>query len=163
MAKSRVDQLRDQLSAEAPSKATWPSGLLSQSALSPELAFELIFEVGWNAQHRLIDVRQDESVESGAARGAIKVPLLPEVHTFATRLGAALSTNRRLDSSDDDPSNARLILSCDRSGEDSATAVDILKKAGYANVVRLEGGYEVWREKGFPCEEAYDDFPDSTL
>jgi rhodanese-related sulfurtransferase len=163
-AKLRVDALRDRLSSEDKTKAHWPSGLLAAAPLSLDMAQELIYEVGWNAQHRYVDVREEELSATSTARGALRVPLLPEVHTFETRLASALSSGRRqLDASDDDPRHARLILACDQSGEDSETALAILKQAGYANAVRLDGGFDRWRDQGFPVEESFEDLPDSTL
>lgn len=46
---------------------------------------------------------------------------------------------------------APLVLYCG-GGFRSALAADNLTKMGYTNVVSMDGGYRVWREKGFPLE-----------
>jgi len=45
--------------------------------------------------------------------------------------------------------NAPLVLYCG-GGFRSALAADNLKKMGYSNVLSMDGGIRVWREKGFP-------------
>ena len=45
--------------------------------------------------------------------------------------------------------NARLVLYCG-GGYRSALAADNLQKMGYTNVISMDGGIRVWREKGFP-------------
>jgi len=45
--------------------------------------------------------------------------------------------------------NAPLILYCG-GGYRSALAADNLQKMGYKNVLSMDGGIRVWREKGFP-------------
>ncbi len=44
---------------------------------------------------------------------------------------------------------APLILYCG-GGYRSALAADNLQKMGYTNVISMDGGIRVWREKGFP-------------
>jgi rhodanese-related sulfurtransferase len=44
---------------------------------------------------------------------------------------------------------APLVLYCG-GGFRSALAADNLQKMGYTNVVSMDGGYRVWREKGYP-------------
>ncbi len=44
---------------------------------------------------------------------------------------------------------ARLVLYCG-GGFRSALAADNLQKMGYTNVISMDGGYRVWREKGYP-------------
>jgi len=45
--------------------------------------------------------------------------------------------------------SAPLILYCG-GGFRSALAADNLQKMGYTNVISMDGGIRVWREKGFP-------------
>jgi len=45
--------------------------------------------------------------------------------------------------------NAPLVLYCG-GGYRSALAADNLQKMGYKNVLSMDGGIRVWREKGFP-------------
>jgi len=45
--------------------------------------------------------------------------------------------------------NAPLVLYCG-GGYRSALAADNLQKMGYTNVISMDGGIRVWREKGFP-------------
>jgi rhodanese-related sulfurtransferase len=45
--------------------------------------------------------------------------------------------------------NAEIMLYCG-GGFRSALAADNLQKMGYTNVISMDGGIRVWREKGFP-------------
>jgi rhodanese-related sulfurtransferase len=45
--------------------------------------------------------------------------------------------------------NAPLVLYCG-GGYRSALAADNLQKMGYTNVISMDGGIRVWREKGYP-------------
>ena len=45
--------------------------------------------------------------------------------------------------------NARLVLYCG-GGYRSALAADNLQKMGYTNVISMDGGIRVWREKHYP-------------
>jgi rhodanese-related sulfurtransferase len=45
--------------------------------------------------------------------------------------------------------NAEIILYCG-GGFRSALAADALQKMGYSNVLSMDGGIRVWREKGYP-------------
>ena len=44
---------------------------------------------------------------------------------------------------------APLVLYCG-GGFRSALAADNLQKMGYTNVISMDGGYRVWRERGYP-------------
>jgi len=48
--------------------------------------------------------------------------------------------------------SATMILYCG-GGFRSALAADNLQKMGYTNVISMDGGIRVWREKGFPLEK----------
>jgi len=45
--------------------------------------------------------------------------------------------------------NAEIVLYCG-GGFRSALAADNLQKMGYTNVISMDGGIRVWREKGYP-------------
>ena len=45
--------------------------------------------------------------------------------------------------------NAEMVLYCG-GGFRSAMAADNLQKMGYTNVLSMDGGIRIWREKGFP-------------
>ena len=45
--------------------------------------------------------------------------------------------------------NAPLVLYCG-GGYRSALAADNLQKMGYTDVISMDGGIRVWRERGFP-------------
>ena len=47
--------------------------------------------------------------------------------------------------------NAPLVLYCG-GGFRSALAADNLQKMGYTNVISMDGGIRVWREKGYPLQ-----------
>lgn len=47
---------------------------------------------------------------------------------------------------------APLVLYCG-GGYRSALAADNLQKMGYTNVISMDGGIRVWREKGFPLTQ----------
>jgi rhodanese-related sulfurtransferase len=48
--------------------------------------------------------------------------------------------------------NAPMVLYCG-GGFRSALAADNLQKMGYTNVISMDGGIRVWREKGLPLEK----------
>ena len=48
--------------------------------------------------------------------------------------------------------NAPLVLYCG-GGFRSAMAADNLQKMGYTNVISMDGGIRVWREKSYPLEK----------
>lgn len=118
----------------------------------PDLAEELLYEVGWNARHRFLDVRAAQT--GGAVRGAIHVPLLPEVHSFEARAMAALhEPNRSRLGGSEDLKAARIIVGCeDDDAEDAKAAAVRLKNAGFLNTVLLEGGFNRWRSGGHPLD-----------
>lgn len=153
------------------SRSNWPRGLLSETStralamLPPDHVAELLYEVGWNAQHTFVDVREENG--GATVRGALWVPFLPEVHTFEARVADALRAARRLrDPHDDDPKDARLVLGCTGLDgcEDARAGAAMLQKAGYGNAVVLDGGIDRWESEGLPSDgAAEEDIPDSTL
>ena len=165
----RVAELRRRLQAEAAGpgakvNAEWIPGLLKSPAggtparLAPGMAAELLFEVGWNARHRYLDVR--EHADGGKVPGALHCPFLPEAHSFEARASDALRGD-----GGGIPKAARVIVGCDGSedSEDAQAAVTILQRAGYVNAVVLDGGFERWLTEGLPVEKEEEMIPDSTL
>ena len=72
----RVAELRRRLQAEAagPGAKVNAEWIPSQARLSAGMAAELLFEVGWNARHRYLDVR--EHADGGKVPGALHCPCL---------------------------------------------------------------------------------------
>ena len=81
-----------------------------------------------------VDVREDEEWKQGRAKGAIhlgKGVIERDVETIIP------------------DKNQEIILYCG-GGFRSALAADALQKMGYTNVISMDGGIRVWREKGLP-------------
>lgn len=152
----RVVELRRRLQAEA----AGPGAKVNAEwiRLAPGMAAELLFEVGWNARHRYLDVR--EHADGGKVPGALHCPFLPEAHSFEARASDALRGD-----GGGIPKAARVIVGCDGSedSEDAQAAVTILQRAGYVNAVVLDGGFERWCTEGLPVEKEEEMIPDSTL
>ena len=172
--------------------ALWPEGLLQESggksptSIQPNLAEELLFEVGWQARHACIDVRAAEDFAHGRVRGAHSVPYAP-ASTFEERAMAALAKIHREqpaaqhlaraslprgeggDGDGDDLGSAklvRLIIGGDDTSSLAFTATKVLLDSGFKNVLTLAVGFEEWKKQGLPCEsdlEEDDEFPDSTF
>jgi rhodanese-related sulfurtransferase len=80
----------------------------------------------------LVDVRTFEEFASGHLVGAINIPL--------SELQENLGTwSRRL------PRDVPIVLQC-RSGVRSAQAAQILLRAGFTNVLNLDGGITAWTD-----------------
>jgi rhodanese-related sulfurtransferase len=82
----------------------------------------------------ILDVRDPKDFDAGHIRNAKNIPLV------------ALS--KRI--SELEKQKSQSILAVCASGTRSATASAILTRAGFANVVSLEGGMSAWREQGLP-------------
>jgi len=82
----------------------------------------------------LIDVREESEFAAGHIPGAI-------------HLGKGI-IERDIEGKVPDTS-AEMILYCG-GGYRSALAADNLQKMGYTNVISMDGGIRVWREKGYP-------------
>jgi rhodanese-related sulfurtransferase len=82
----------------------------------------------------LIDVREREEFQQGAARGA--------VHLSKGLL------ELRIEEAVPDPSTP-IICYCG-GGSRSALAADNLQKMGYTNVASMAGGLKAWRNEGLP-------------
>jgi len=149
---SQMVQLRvsEQLAAhsdEGSARTPWPRGLLSgdgqaPTPLAPALVAELMYEVGWQSRHRMVDVRRAEDFNSVRPHGAHNVPLEP-IDSFVTRAVNEL----RLDP------DARLVISDEFNHGDAQKAARALLAAGYANTIVLEGGVTRWTAEDLPCEE----------
>uniref|UniRef100_A0A7S4F1D9 Rhodanese domain-containing protein n=1 Tax=Chrysotila carterae TaxID=13221 RepID=A0A7S4F1D9_CHRCT len=167
VAQTRVAERRAEIlgNKAGESLAAWPEGLLSGEGAAEQggtpipahFASELLFEVGWQSRHCFLDIRSADAFGAGRVRGALNVPFEPET-TFLARAGAALD---RLHHPNPPGKKARVIVGF---GEHADAAAAVLLRAGYANTVRLEGGFEAWREVGFACEDGdSDEIEDSTF
>lgn len=83
-----------------------------------------------DADSQFIDVRQPEEVATGAIEGAINIPL-DELPTRVQELNP----------------KQRTVLLC-RSGGRSSQAAEFLSKAGFDDVVNLDGGMLVYDAEG---------------
>jgi rhodanese-related sulfurtransferase len=83
----------------------------------------------------ILDVRNAEDFAAGHIKNAKNIPL------------AELS--KRL--SELEKQKAQTVLTVCGSGTRSATASAVLTRAGFANVVSLDGGMSAWQTQGLPC------------
>lgn len=90
-----------------------------------------------NEKFIFVDVREDEEWKQGRAKGAI-------------HLGKGV-IERDIEAAIPDK-NQRIILYCG-GGFRSALAAEAIQKMGYKNVLSMDGGIRVWREKGLPEEK----------
>ncbi len=86
----------------------------------------------------LVDVREESEFAAGHLPGAI-------------HLGKGI-IERDIEGKVPD-TGAKLILYCG-GGFRSALAADNLQKMGYTNVISMDGGFRVWREKNYPLTTA---------
>ncbi len=124
---------------------------------SPEQAHELLRQ-----GYCYIDVRTEPEFASGHPATAVNIPVaVPDPHT------GQMVINRDFLSVVEAhfPKDAKIILGC-QSGGRSQHAAELLTRAGYAQVVNMQGGFggardqtgrtlvPGWRECGLPiCEE----------
>ena len=106
------------------------SPITSSRLLTP---VEYMDQFATSNAHALIDVRTPEEFASGHIQNAINIP----VESLQDRL-------------DEVPGNMPVIVYC-RSGNRSATAVQILVAAGVQPVYDL-GGIQIWVAEGFPVQ-----------
>jgi rhodanese-related sulfurtransferase len=85
----------------------------------------------------LIDVREDNEFVRDHLPGAV-------------HLGKGI-IERDIEEKYPDP-KTELVLYCG-GGFRSAMAADNLQKMGYTNVISMDGGIRVWRERGYPLEK----------
>jgi rhodanese-related sulfurtransferase len=86
----------------------------------------------------LVDVREDREYDQGHLPGAV-------------HLGKGI-IERDIEGKYADL-NTPLVLYCG-GGFRSALAADNLQKMGYTNVLSMDGGIRVWREKAYPLESS---------
>lgn len=84
----------------------------------------------------IIDVRNRDSFNSSHITGAIPVP--------AQQLVEIAMRNLEL---------VRDIYVYDETDEQTTTAAQMLRDAGYQNVAELVGGLKAWKSAGYPVEE----------
>tara|TARA_R110000737_G_scaffold351973_1_gene395981 strand:- start:6409 stop:7836 length:1428 start_codon:yes stop_codon:yes gene_type:complete len=85
----------------------------------------------------VLDVRTSEEVKHGVISGAINMDFLQE--DFSNRI-------TELDK------NETILVYCKVGGR-SGKAADLLVKNGFKHVYHLEGGYDRWKNSGFPVDE----------
>ena len=86
----------------------------------------------------LLDVRRPDEFASGHVPKAINIP-----HTEIAKRLDELRPNL----------NNEVIVYCE-SGRRAAIASDILKQAGFTQVIHLKGDMKAWRQHGLPTEGA---------
>ncbi len=86
----------------------------------------------------LIDVRTPEEFRAGHARGAVNIPL----DTLEPKAVAERCADR----------SGFVYIIC-QSGGRSTKACERMIKAGYANIVNVEGGTTAWEKAGLPVEK----------
>jgi rhodanese-related sulfurtransferase len=108
----------------------WPSLQKSGASVSLLKATQLINQ----GKTLLLDVRDAAAFAGGHVRDARNIPLgeLPQ------RLGELEKFKSR-----------PVIVVC-QSGIQSSRAIGVLKKAGFAEVFSLDGGFKAWQEQGLP-------------
>ena len=145
----------------------------------------LLFEVGWQSRHSMLDVRHADDFRHGRVRGALSVPYEP-ASTFEERATVAIKKlhleqppaqhlaqaslpRAEEDGVDDDVGSvklARLIICGDEASSLALTATKTLLDSNFKNVLALAIGFEDWKRQGLPCEivlDGDDEFPDSTF
>ena len=91
----------------------------------------------------LIDIREAEELTKGKIAGAIHAPRgMLEFYADST-LPYYKPVFKK---------ESRIVLYCASSGR-SALAVQTLKSMGYKNVTHINGGFNAWKEAGFPVEQ----------
>lgn len=112
---------------------TFSSRLRGYRAVTPQEATQLI-----NREDAIVlDVREDSEYRSGHIINALHMPL-----------GRVQEQAGELEKHKDKP----IIVGC-RSGQRSARACGMLKKAGFDNVYNLSGGVLAWQNAGLPLSK----------
>lgn len=101
--------------------------------INVENSANFIFEV----EPYLLDVRSPEEFAAGHLEGAVLIP----VTQLAERLGEL-----------PEDKNVPMIVYC-AAGVRGNWALALLKLAGYENVRNMSGGFNAWKEAGFPYAE----------
>ncbi|MDP8225784.1 MAG: rhodanese-like domain-containing protein [Candidatus Lernaella stagnicola] len=84
----------------------------------------------------IIDVREPGEVAEGHLPGAVNIPR----GVLEFKIGAKLA---------DVPKDAPILLYC-KHGARGGLSAGALKMIGYTNVTNMDGGFDVWAEKGMP-------------
>jgi len=89
-----------------------------------------------NPNHLLIDVREPQEWQQEHIASATLLPLAELTHKIADHA---------------EKSGQKIYLYCQR-GRRSEQAGLMLLSLGYAEIYQLEGGLELWKSQGFPCQ-----------
>jgi len=123
------------------SVSTALSGLIAPSDRIPRITIdELLWKMSNGADIMIIDSRTDvgQQFESGHIKGAIPVPLVE------------ITEGRWIPPAD---LNKEIVFYCScPNDKTSATAALELIGRGYTSVSALKGGYNAWKEAGYPLE-----------
>jgi len=162
--------LAGRFSTEATSAADPPSGAATQqpkALLPPEVAAELMYEVGWESRHRYLDVRTPEEFAKGRPEGAVNVPymLKSSAAEAGTSLGSLKPGGLRMRENPDFleqvlqhfPPDTRLIVGSENKGRRASLAVSLLEKQGYSHVLTMDGGQRAWAKQELPVESNHGD------
>ncbi|MEO1430958.1 MAG: rhodanese-like domain-containing protein [Cyanobacteria bacterium J06632_19] len=100
-------------------------------------ATELIEQIKLDKAPVILDVRTSEEYSQGHIPGAINI----EYRELPSRISEINSL-----------SNQKIVVYCER-GVRANIAEETLKKAGFTEVLHLEGDMSGWRERGFEVEK----------
>ena len=100
-------------------------------------ATELIEQIKLEKAPVILDVRTPEEYSQGHIPGAINI----EYRELPSRISEISSL-----------SNKKIVVYCER-GVRANIAEETLKKAGFSEVLHLEGDMSGWRERGFEVEK----------
>ncbi|MEL7246048.1 MAG: rhodanese-like domain-containing protein [Cyanobacteria bacterium J06573_2] len=100
-------------------------------------ATELIEQIKLDEAPMILDVRSQEEYLAGHIPGAINI----EYRELPSRINEI-----------DSFSNKKIVVYCER-GVRANIAEETLKKAGFTEVLHLEGDMSGWRERGFEVEK----------
>lgn len=115
------------------SQVSEPEGAFISPGLIQPAAYQQQFTSPGN-DHFLVDVRTPEEFAAGHIEGAVNIPV-QVLDQYISEL----------------PSDQPIVVYC-RSGNRSATAVDMITRAGYSNVYDIQGGTNAWSSQGLPLQ-----------
>ncbi|KAJ1451418.1 hypothetical protein M885DRAFT_529810 [Pelagophyceae sp. CCMP2097] len=130
------DHIRQRVAAQtaaanaAPHAPSAPPDPLAK--IPPELAHELVFEVGWESRHCFVDVRDAATFARGRARDAINIPWGADFSTAAPlKIPAELG---------------RVVVGGAQAQSEAVTAAAaVLNGLGFT-ALAMSGGFETWRK-----------------
>ncbi|GAB4338734.1 MAG: hypothetical protein Kow00117_20040 [Phototrophicales bacterium] len=105
---------------------------LAQGVISPS-DYQRLF-TNPSVDHLLIDVRTPEEFAAGHIQGAVNIPL-QVLDQYVSQL----------------PDDQPIVVYC-RSGNRSATAFDMITRAGFTDVYDIQGGTNAWVSQGLPLQ-----------